>query len=817
MKTPTCWDDLYTYFDAQDIFSHGALNLWNLVHLLCHENRIITRDLFASMCYEVGVWADEWLEKEGNKEKLLACDVRHADILSVLSDEEQKEISELREVDMVIVRGALAHRQEQLMGYERALARPFPANGLEVAWSNHAIHNWLELQANHPSYNLAGQPVSEKKSGLLSPSASHPVIVNGSSRVSSAAAVASGTAKNHHTAQPSLANATTQQVRPLGSTSNAVVANVPLSAVPPSAAYPSGAQAVPVIASNYPSATTNCTGAGTGFLRGGYTSQSTLPGPIPSNDQKPAASAEAGGSGPASATPARKTQAPATYRTPRKAPANASRHPTQPFPNQRDNQTDSSNPNSFGRAGHKDVKANSPLGVPRQRAYSGSVGDKASTAPVCDKTQGQTEAGKKATESAASPQNSGMFKTFPLETTPFPPWPKNIPIDKVPGAASRGWEYQNANGLHGPIYRRSPHKKNKIQKTGGRHPPSPKELSTASTTCQNKFDLDRRNPETKWLYTPCECYRCEERNRSVIVRLHDLPPGIDQHIVLRSLKGIMSRWGPVDTISRVQSVGSLLRVMYVDASRVLEAAESEDLYCDEFRCYISISAAYRTAYGQEWARRRGIFVKGYPRNREEGRPEHPRRDYTMPTQKNQQPYQQQSYYQNQSPPGVLTRAHQSVSPTAAPQESASRVSSSSTFGSRPGNNGVPMVHQLAVSSGFVQPGQPGYPTTSPQPGVHEMSGQTQTPLHPVLPAPMNTSAGPWAMQGQYHPVYPFAAAQTPSGQFIPTIGGAQPFYPQVDVHHPAVPAAIPSAGLNANNNSAQPSKAPASEKTNGED
>lgn len=143
MKTPTCWDDLYAYFDAQDIFSHGPLNLWNLLNLLCHENRIIMRDLFASMCFEVGVWSDEWLEKEGNKEKLLACDTHHTDILSVLSDEEQKEVSELREVDMAIVRGALAHRQEQLLGYERALARPFPANGLEVAWSNYAIHNWL--------------------------------------------------------------------------------------------------------------------------------------------------------------------------------------------------------------------------------------------------------------------------------------------------------------------------------------------------------------------------------------------------------------------------------------------------------------------------------------------------------------------------------------------------------------------------------------------------------------------------------------------------------------------------------------------------
>lgn len=256
---------------------------------------------------------------------------------------------------------------------------------------------------------------------------------------------------------------------------------------------------------------------------------------------------------------------------------------------------------------------------------------------------------------------------------------------------------------------------------------------------------------------------------------------------------------------------------FINASRVLEAAESEGVYCDELPCYISTSAAYNTAYGQEWARRRGHFVNGYPRHREERGAEYSRRDYTMPMQKNNQPYQQRSHHQNQSPPGGPMLARQAPKSTAGPQVSASRVSPGNASGSRSGSNGVPMIQQLAVSSGFVQPGQPGYPASNPQPGLHGQSGQTQVPPHLLIPAPIPTSAAPWAMQGQVHPVYPISVAQTPSGQFVPTIGGVQPFHQQLEVRHPAALAAIPNPGLSANKNPTQPSKVPISEKTDSED
>lgn len=272
--------------------------------------------------------------------------------------------------------------------------------------------------------NLAGQPVGDKKSGLFSPSSPRPVVVNGSSRA------AGRTAKKRHAAQPSSTNAA-QQVGSLNSNKDAAVTNIPQSV-----AYPIAAQAVPVIASQYPPTTVSYTGGFIGrlfskseskplqpqappFTATGtgshHTVQADASGPVHLNNPKPTASAEAGGRGPSSDVPAGKTES-VTYRTPKKTSANASRHPIHVSNNQYDNQ--SSESNSPGEAGHKDFKEISPLKVPRQRASSSSGRVKTSAAIVSEKTQEQATAGKIVAESTASPQKSGMPK-FP-HYTPHP-------------------------------------------------------------------------------------------------------------------------------------------------------------------------------------------------------------------------------------------------------------------------------------------------------------------------------------------------------------------------------------------------------------
>ncbi|KOS20867.1 hypothetical protein ESCO_004184 [Escovopsis weberi] len=90
MQQPFCWDDLWHYFDAYDLYHYGSLNLWNVINTLFDENRIIAADYKKEMALHIGMWADEWLQKEVNRQKLLQWDAAQGTMILFILDEEDR-------------------------------------------------------------------------------------------------------------------------------------------------------------------------------------------------------------------------------------------------------------------------------------------------------------------------------------------------------------------------------------------------------------------------------------------------------------------------------------------------------------------------------------------------------------------------------------------------------------------------------------------------------------------------------------------------------------------------------------------------------
>ncbi|KAI6362632.1 hypothetical protein MCOR25_006161 [Pyricularia grisea] len=88
-KRPVEWEDLYEYFDGEDIYQMGAYNAWCVVNLLYEMNLHISEDIEAEWKKLMDLALYEWLANfDDAKDKLLAFD-RHKttrSILTVLDD-----------------------------------------------------------------------------------------------------------------------------------------------------------------------------------------------------------------------------------------------------------------------------------------------------------------------------------------------------------------------------------------------------------------------------------------------------------------------------------------------------------------------------------------------------------------------------------------------------------------------------------------------------------------------------------------------------------------------------------------------------------
>ncbi|OHW95730.1 hypothetical protein CSPAE12_05621 [Colletotrichum incanum] len=169
MPQPKYWEDLHNYFDCFDIYFHGAQNLWNLILLLFNENENLSRDRFRATAVDIGIWCDEWVIKAENKTKLMAFNCWEDDVVSLITPEVWLELQKLPLIDIMLVRYALCHRQNQLSGKPWARPNAYPANSIEANWYNNTLHCWL-----------AGQLVHDTPSGIPPAVSPSTIIVGGS-------------------------------------------------------------------------------------------------------------------------------------------------------------------------------------------------------------------------------------------------------------------------------------------------------------------------------------------------------------------------------------------------------------------------------------------------------------------------------------------------------------------------------------------------------------------------------------------------------------------------------------------------------------
>ncbi|KAM0417879.1 hypothetical protein ACHAPD_004225 [Fusarium lateritium] len=162
MQKPSCWDDLWIYFDTHDIYNYGALNLWNVVNHLYHENQIIAEDVKKTTAVEVGLWADSWMYMDSNCQNLIDWDETQS-IISLLSQDDWKSIGRIPAEVMTLVESALTHRRSLLLAPEKLrLGSDVKPNHLMKSCADNNLENWL-----------AGQRIFEP-SGLPPPPAVNP-------------------------------------------------------------------------------------------------------------------------------------------------------------------------------------------------------------------------------------------------------------------------------------------------------------------------------------------------------------------------------------------------------------------------------------------------------------------------------------------------------------------------------------------------------------------------------------------------------------------------------------------------------------------
>ncbi|ETS00156.1 hypothetical protein M419DRAFT_36996 [Trichoderma reesei RUT C-30] len=181
MQQPHCWDDLWTYFDAHDLYHNGCMNLWNVINTIWDENKIIAVDVSREIAAHIGHWADDWLKREENKEKLVRWEESHGPIFRILDDRDHESLGLIQDDVVPLIASALKSRRTFLLSGREAGHVEEPA-ALVAACCTNKIENWLSeflrddpvalQKLIHPSI-AAGQRVLDNN-GLPSPPVAEP-------------------------------------------------------------------------------------------------------------------------------------------------------------------------------------------------------------------------------------------------------------------------------------------------------------------------------------------------------------------------------------------------------------------------------------------------------------------------------------------------------------------------------------------------------------------------------------------------------------------------------------------------------------------
>ncbi|KAJ0271981.1 hypothetical protein Brms1b_009981 [Colletotrichum noveboracense] len=153
MAQPIYWEDMCDYFDCFDIYHHGALNIFNLLYHLWHENQDLKKEAYRVIALEIGIWCDRWLDRGNNKQRLLDFQ-NWGNINSLFSADDQ--VGNLDASQIEIMKNALHHRHDQLRHNLVPSPTSYPCNQLGVHGAR--IQDWL--------YD---QPIADSHNGLHTP------------------------------------------------------------------------------------------------------------------------------------------------------------------------------------------------------------------------------------------------------------------------------------------------------------------------------------------------------------------------------------------------------------------------------------------------------------------------------------------------------------------------------------------------------------------------------------------------------------------------------------------------------------------------
>lgn len=153
MLQPFCWDSLWEYFDAFDLYHYGALNLWNVVNQLFDENKTIYADVIKEFAVHIGRWADDWLRIKNNVTKLLIWNETQGPLLRILSPEDWTDVGDIPDDAVPMLANALKHRRKLILSPESSPQQVKP-NHLSSACLRNSLENWLGLFSSWPCHLL---------------------------------------------------------------------------------------------------------------------------------------------------------------------------------------------------------------------------------------------------------------------------------------------------------------------------------------------------------------------------------------------------------------------------------------------------------------------------------------------------------------------------------------------------------------------------------------------------------------------------------------------------------------------------------------
>ncbi|KAL0764420.1 hypothetical protein CaCOL14_013055 [Colletotrichum acutatum] len=603
------WEDLYDYFDCYDIYFQGAMNLWNLMLHLYHENQCLVRNLHQEIFAEVGHWCDEWAAKSENKKKLLDFKDFQGDVLNLLSSEDRVDLQGLPPVSMELVRNALKFRHDQLLGKPWAQPASYPQNSLGFQWEEGTLQHWL-----------AGQPVQDTPSGLA-PASTAPNLTKGNtdsplSQMSPAAKasppkplIVSGTSRQNqpdhlhpdvatavnHVSHPKGISADNQKTFTAGhghdddesrqlpghSRPNVVQTNqTPISR---------GGNAGPGGSTFYPHAIRpDGHPFNTPFTTGPHGMPQPYLGPVSPPHGLPQGHSYGSSRGPPRGPPHGPPHGPL------EPPAGSGNRRHGP-PSQVILSPQRPNDNRFNNVGYL---AQMPGSVPvggAQRAQSAAFPVVAPEPMPFQRHNNKRNASTDPHFGQAGDRGSQMghprFESrFNSRAAPNSNGPSHHHQQR-PRGDSKGWEkVHNADdSIHGPVFRRSPTKENRAREL------SRSSASRQTFTCTNQHE---KFGDNRWAYAPCECPSCEARERSVFVQL-------TSHLIRDDLSekvhAVMSRWGEVEKVNRLalkdQKDYPNFFVRFKDGSHITEIACANDIECAELHCMLQTRPIHHTRYG----------------------------------------------------------------------------------------------------------------------------------------------------------------------------------------------------------------------------